>query len=56
MMRRRLNSFLLRLRYLKLLVEIYRLIGLNRVGRKLDFNKAKSSYPKGQHVFYPLTR
>jgi hypothetical protein len=41
MMRRRVNSFLLRVRYLKLLAEINILIGLNGVRRELDFRKAK---------------
>jgi hypothetical protein len=41
MMRKRVNSFLLRLRYLKLLAEINILIGLNGVRRELDFRKAK---------------
>jgi hypothetical protein len=40
MMRRRVNSFLLRVRYLKLLAEINILIGLNGVRRELDFRKA----------------
>ena len=41
MMRRRVNSFLLRLRYLKLLAEINILMGLNGVRRELDLRKAK---------------
>jgi hypothetical protein len=40
--RKRVNSFLLKLRYLKLLVEINILIGLNGVKRELDFRKAKA--------------
>jgi hypothetical protein len=42
MMWRKVNSFSFKLRYLKLLVEIYSLMGLNGFRRKLDFNKAKS--------------
>ena len=42
MIRKRVNSFLLKLRYLKLLAEINILIGLNGVRRELDFRKAKA--------------
>lgn len=41
MIRRRVNSFLLRLRYLKLVAEVNILIGVNGVKRELDFRKAK---------------
>jgi len=40
MMRRKIDSFLLRLRYLKLLAEIYILIALIGVRRELNFRKA----------------
>jgi hypothetical protein len=40
MTQKRVNSFLLKLRYLKLLVEINILIGLNRVKREVNFRKA----------------
>ena len=42
MIRKRVNSFLLKLRYLKLLAEINILIGLNGVKKELDFRKAKA--------------
>jgi hypothetical protein len=41
MMRKRVNSFLLKLRYLTLLAEINVLIGLNGVKKELDFRRAK---------------
>jgi hypothetical protein len=41
MRQRKVNSFLLRLRYLKLLAEIKVLIGLSGIRRDLDFRKAK---------------
>jgi hypothetical protein len=42
MIRKRVNSFFLKLRYLKLLAEINILIGLNGVKRELGFRKAKA--------------
>jgi hypothetical protein len=42
MIRKRVNSFLSELRYLKLLAEINILIGLNGVKKGLDFRKAKA--------------
>jgi len=41
MIRKRINSFLLRLRYLELLAEIKVLIGLSGIRRDLDFRRAK---------------
>ena len=41
MMRKRVNSFLLKLRYLMLLAEINVLIGLSGVRRELDLRKPK---------------
>ena len=41
MMLKRVNSFLLRLQYLKLLAEIKVLIGLSGIRRDLDFRRAK---------------
>jgi hypothetical protein len=41
MMRKKVNSFLLKLRYLMLLVEINVLSGLSGVRRDLDFRRAK---------------
>ena len=41
MIRKRINSFLLKLRYLRLLAEINILIGFNGVRRESDFRKAK---------------
>lgn len=41
MMRKRVNSFLLKLRYLMLLAEINVLISISGVRRDLDFRRAK---------------
>jgi len=41
MIRKRVNSFLSRLRYLKLLAEVKVLIGLSGIRRDLDFRGAK---------------
>jgi hypothetical protein len=56
MMRGKVSSFLLRLRYLKLLAEIYILIAFNGFRKKLDFSKAKSPYPKRAAHFLPSYR
>ena len=42
MIRKRVNSFLLKLRYLKLLAEINILIGLNGVKREVNFRKPRA--------------
>ena len=41
MLRKKIDSFLLRLRYLKLLAEIKVLIGLSGIRKDLDFRRAK---------------
>jgi hypothetical protein len=41
MMRKRVNSLLLRLRYLRLLLEIHLLMGLSGVRREADLRKAR---------------
>lgn len=54
MMWRKVNSFLLRLRYLKVLAEIYILIGLIEFRREFDFSKATSqSTQRGVHFPSP---
>jgi hypothetical protein len=41
MMRKRINSFLLKLRYLMLLAEIHVLMGVRTIRRDQDFRRAK---------------
>ena len=56
MLRRKMNSFLLRLRYLKLLAEIKVLIGLSGVRRESGFQKGKTFVRTGAgEVLSPLT-
>jgi hypothetical protein len=41
MMRKRVNSFLLKVRYLMLVAEIHVLMGLRTIGRDQDFRRVK---------------
>jgi hypothetical protein len=55
MIRKRVNSFTLRLRYLILLVGIYSLMGLNGFKRKLEVSKTRTEFPQEDHFPNPVT-
>lgn len=55
MMWKKVNSFLLRLRYLKLLAEIYIRIAFIEFRRELDFRRQNLNPPKGEHIFHHPT-